>query len=698
MNNIDTWSAEQKIASLYVAYLGRAPDIGGFYYWVEQLLEHEDGASDGNAGLSWIQISEWFANSNESYSLNGDITALDHSIIQGFINSVYQRLFDREPDLPGLSYWSEQLLVASTAEVHEFIINILRGAQNSSDGFDIDTLNAVVDTSYSLIELPSISALADAHARFVDEALRKEVAVQVEFNLTADTEADTETPFMQSLDDVLAEALEIFAEALEKSGNATEGARKGLADMVKAHGLLGKIGITAEIIAGIREPDMDLFTVHPHNPDLTVAEFDWYARKAAGLTYGQEPPVVPLPIDDPLYNIAKSLAQMIEVDPLGIPNFLQNVRDIYFDTDRGVLAPLDGSDAEISEPDSGGHADQDNSDPGEADDDNSVEVSVDGSGQSSHGSGNTNSSNTASTGNGGGSATTNDPASTNPDLSSPPDQPDAPTPSDGDTISLPGSNPAPAGHSLSDFIDDFHSTFPNPPTVDSPPVVGPLPTDILSFWAGNGGGSGGTTGAPNGAGEQTGGGERPILIDLNGDGFEIISTPSVSFDINQDGQVELTSWVGPNDGLLVIDLDSNGNISPSGGDGQITIAQEFVFSAWSSDDVTDLEALATAVDSNQNLLFDSDGNGLLDASDNVWNSMAIWRDINSNALSEAGELYFLSDIGITSVGLSYDNSSSFDDASDDVSSGYVSISGVASITIGTTVFTGTVGDATFFYA
>ena len=98
-----------------------------------------------------------------------------------------------------------------------------------------------------------------------------------------------------------------------------------------------------------------------------------------------------------------------------------------------------------------------------------------------------------------------------------------------------------------------------------------------------------TEGSDFGRGEY-GGALAPIVIDLDGDGVEIkpLSRSSTSFDADSDGYKDRSAWAGADDGLLVIDLD---------GDGQVTQSKEIAFGEWTSEEDTDLQALAKVFDS-----------------------------------------------------------------------------------------------------
>ncbi len=131
---------------------------------------------------------------------------------------------------------------------------------------------------------------------------------------------------------------------------------------------------------------------------------------------------------------------------------------------------------------------------------------------------------------------------------------------------------------------------------------------------------------------------NPISIDLDNDGkIDYLSRgEGQSFEDAETNVVSNIAWVAPNDGLLVIDADQSGSINET---------REFAFTEWSNNAETDLQAVAEVFDTNQD--------GILDAQDERFDEFAVWQDLNSDAITDEGELSSLSELGINSINLTY---------------------------------------------
>jgi hypothetical protein len=126
----------------------------------------------------------------------------------------------------------------------------------------------------------------------------------------------------------------------------------------------------------------------------------------------------------------------------------------------------------------------------------------------------------------------------------------------------------------------------------------------------------------------------PIMIDLNGDGIRTTSyaSGSIAFDIDGDGKADRTAWASKDDGFLAIDSNDNGKIDGvdelfggmNRGDGYAKLAE-----------------------------LDSNGDGLVTASDSAFGQLRVWQDANGNGLTDQGELRSAEAVGVESLALSY---------------------------------------------
>ncbi len=117
----------------------------------------------------------------------------------------------------------------------------------------------------------------------------------------------------------------------------------------------------------------------------------------------------------------------------------------------------------------------------------------------------------------------------------------------------------------------------------------------------------------------------PIILDLNSDGVKTAALSNgVNFDHDRNGFAEQSGWVAPEDGLLVRDLDGNGVIDS----GRELFGNQTQL-ANGSQASNGFAALAE---------LDSNHDGKVDASDAGFATLKVWRDLNGDGYTEAGEL------------------------------------------------------------
>ncbi len=87
----------------------------------------------------------------------------------------------------------------------------------------------------------------------------------------------------------------------------------------------------------------------------------------------------------------------------------------------------------------------------------------------------------------------------------------------------------------------------------------------------------GRTHVQDGPNHRGNGTQAPVLLDLDGDGIEVVFGEDIYFDTDGDGFVEKTAWAAADDGFLVIDLNADG--TRGAGDGVIDQGAEIAFAA-----------------------------------------------------------------------------------------------------------------------
>jgi hypothetical protein len=130
----------------------------------------------------------------------------------------------------------------------------------------------------------------------------------------------------------------------------------------------------------------------------------------------------------------------------------------------------------------------------------------------------------------------------------------------------------------------------------------------------------------------------PLMLDLDGDGLELKRADgSILFDHNADTIRTGTGWLGADDGILVRDLNGNGSI-----DSGRELFGIDTLKADGRNAVNGFDALAD---------LDSNADGQLNTADLAWNTLQVWRDLDQDGVSDAGELLGLEALRISRIGV-----------------------------------------------
>jgi serine-aspartate repeat-containing protein C/D/E len=129
-------------------------------------------------------------------------------------------------------------------------------------------------------------------------------------------------------------------------------------------------------------------------------------------------------------------------------------------------------------------------------------------------------------------------------------------------------------------------------------------------------------------------GITPIVIDLDGGGILTVSRSESNgtFDFFGNGSPISSGWIGAGEGFLAVDKSGNGRID--------SISELFGGTAKGA-------GFAQLAD------YDSNGDGLVNAGDNGFAELRIWRDANGNHQTDDGELMSLAEAGVSEMNAGY---------------------------------------------
>ena len=130
----------------------------------------------------------------------------------------------------------------------------------------------------------------------------------------------------------------------------------------------------------------------------------------------------------------------------------------------------------------------------------------------------------------------------------------------------------------------------------------------------------------------------PLVLDLNGSGMLSQGIDAgVKFDLFANGQPSNTGWTAPGEGFLVLDRNHDGQVN----------------------DGTELFGDATVLSNGQKAAngfaaladLDSNHDGVINSLDNHFADLKVWTDVNSNGVTDPGEMHTLAELGIQSLNL-----------------------------------------------
>lgn len=143
----------------------------------------------------------------------------------------------------------------------------------------------------------------------------------------------------------------------------------------------------------------------------------------------------------------------------------------------------------------------------------------------------------------------------------------------------------------------------------------------------------------------------PLVLDLDGDGIDLKPVEDgVLFDLTGDGREVKCGFVTGDDALLF--LDDNG-------DGVCTSGLELF-----GNQQGNANGFAKLAEHDEN------ADGEINSNDNVYNDLRVWNDANNDGVCSKNEVRSLQEVGVASVGVTYQNTSYYSGGNEIAQSGF----------------------------
>lgn len=128
--DLSALTTREALSAIYIGYFDRAADPEGMQFW-EGIV--------ANTSFDLVAITSDFAGQSETISEHSFFADPNAASASAFITSLYQNLFNRDPDEDGLVFWSNALTdavngVEGAITVGQIITSVIEGAQDVEGG------------------------------------------------------------------------------------------------------------------------------------------------------------------------------------------------------------------------------------------------------------------------------------------------------------------------------------------------------------------------------------------------------------------------------------------------------------------------------------------------------------------------------------------------------------------------------------